>query len=73
MSSYYNLSEDEIAIIKSFRQIGPARQQAVKASKNSFMQWLEESVTSVWKKVTHFTNAASEFVDDIWRSIKSFF
>jgi len=57
------LSEDEQLLLKNYRSLTQSQKQAVLASKQSFKNWLQTSLSSIWNKV-------SSFFDDIWSWFK---
>lgn len=61
-----DLSPEEREILTRFRQLNDSQRKAVKASKNSFIEWLKSSVAWVWDKI-------SGFASDVWNFFTSFF
>jgi hypothetical protein len=54
-----DLTDDEALLISKYRALGHSQKQAVLASQQSFKNWLQTSLSSIWNKV-------SSFFDDIW-------
>jgi len=56
---YEDLTDDEELLIKNYRKLSQSQKQAVLASQASFKNWLQDSLSSIWNKV-------SSFFGDIW-------
>jgi len=54
-----DLDNDEKKLIENYRKLTQSQKQAVLASQQSFKNWLQTSLSSIWNKV-------SSFFDDIW-------
>jgi hypothetical protein len=63
---YDDLEPEEKELVKSFRQLSQAQREAVKASKQSFIDWIKTSVSWVWDKIKGYAN-------DLWSLLKGLF
>lgn len=59
-----NLDDDEKKLIENFRKLNQSQKQAVLASQQSFKNWLQTSLSSIWNKVSSFFN-------DVWNWFQS--
>ncbi len=54
-----NLDDDEKKLIENFRKLNQSQKKAVLASQQSFKNWLQTSLSSIWNKISSFFN-------DVW-------
>lgn len=54
-----DLDDDEKKLIKNYRKLASAQKRAVLASEQSFKNWLQTSLSSIWNKISSFFN-------DVW-------
>lgn len=54
-----DLNDDEKKLMKNFRKLTSSNKRAVVASKQSFKNWLQTSLSSIWHKISSVFN-------DVW-------
>jgi len=59
-----NLDDDEKKLIENFRKLNQSQKKAILASQQSFKNWLQTSLSSIWNKVSSFFN-------DVWDWFRS--
>jgi len=59
-----DLSSEEQAIIKRYRQLSLAQRQAVMVSENSFIEWIKETAIWIWERFTQI--AVHEVVQGLY-------
>jgi hypothetical protein len=64
--NYEDLDQDEQLLIQRWKAMKKAKQAAVRASENSFINWIKNDVPEIWHKV-------SSYVKDLWNWFKGLF
>jgi hypothetical protein len=59
-------TQEEQAIIQSFRKLRQSRQKAVTETQSAFEKWLKEDLPNIW-------NSIKNFITDAWNAIRDFF
>jgi|GEM_PF-4906184 len=65
------LTAEEQAIIRNYRQLSTSQKKAVLASENSFQAWLKNAVRWVWERLVEY--AMNEAVHVLFSYLKSAF